>query len=303
MSSSVNPGWTFLRSKRWIGFWVLLAIFSVACVLLGNWQFARRAEARAEIARIDANYDARPVKLTEALPTPDAFEEDAHKWLPVTVSGNYLTEQQMLVRNRPFESKIGFNLLVPFQLENGDVFIVDRGWVPAGETADTPAEIPAPPEGTVTVTARLKAGEPVIPGRTASEVDGGIVSLGTINLEEIQATLQRPAYTGAYGLLIEEEPSAQSGQLAIRPERDEGPHLSYALQWYVFILIAVAGTLYGARMEFRALNPDSSAVRERDAKRKARKARKRPSDAESEDAYLDARESQRSSDSRSSDIR
>lgn len=290
MSSSAYPGWAFLRSRRWIGYWALLLVFSVTCVFLGNWQFARRAEAQAEIARIDAHYNAEPTPLTAVLPTRADFDQDRHKWLPVTVTGTYLAEQQMVVRNRPFESKVGFNVLVPLQLESGDVFIVDRGWVPAGTTAENPAYIPSLPEGPVTVTARLKAGEPVIPGRTATELANGMISLGTINLAEIQSTLSQPTFTGAYGLLVAEQPTSESGVLAVKPERDEGPHLSYALQWYVFILIAVAGTLYGARLEYRSVNPESSTVRERDSQQRARRARRQPSDAESEDAYLDARQ-------------
>ena len=53
MSGSQPVGWAFLRSRRWLGYFALLIVFSIACVLLGDWQFARRAEARAAGERID----------------------------------------------------------------------------------------------------------------------------------------------------------------------------------------------------------------------------------------------------------
>ena len=46
MSTDTQHGWSFLRSRRWLGYFALFIVFSIACVWLGNWQFERRAEAR-----------------------------------------------------------------------------------------------------------------------------------------------------------------------------------------------------------------------------------------------------------------
>jgi cytochrome oxidase assembly protein ShyY1 len=276
-------GWKFLYSKRWLGYWALLLVFSVVCVLLGNWQFARRAEARAEIARIDANYDASPVPLADVISSRDAFDEAADKWTPVVLSGVYLDDQQLLVRNRPNSSKVGYEVLAPLQLANGDVFIVDRGWISVEGTSTSNVEIPAVPAGTVEVVARLKAAEPRIEGRVA---EGN--TIGTISLTQIEEILDVPTYTGAYGLLESETPATATGILAERPERDEGPHLSYALQWYVFIILALLGVLYGAKQEYRTLNPEGQRTKAQDARLAERKVRRGRSDAEDEDALIDA---------------
>lgn len=283
MSSSV--GWKFLVSRRWLGYWSLLLVFSVVCALLGNWQFARRAEAQAEIARIDANYDATPAAMSELLPTRTEFDEAADKWTPVEVLGTYLKDEQLLVRNRPNSSQVGYEVLSPLKLASGDVFIVNRGWISAPDADSATAQIPDVPNGPVRVIARLKAGEPTISGRIAEEN-----TVGTINLEQIESIVDTPTYTGAYGLLIEEDPAAQHGKLSDRPERDEGPHLSYALQWYVFILIACIGVIYAARQEYRTLNPDNARTRAEDDRATRRRSRKGLSDAEDEDALLDAQQ-------------
>jgi cytochrome oxidase assembly protein ShyY1 len=133
------------------------------------------------------------------------------------------------------------------------------------------------------VTVRLRASEPEIQGRSAA---GN--SVPSINLPELKrlSGLSGTVITGAYGQLVAEDPSSESGVLAARPERDEGPHLSYALQWYVFILIAGIGVIYAARQEYRGLNAEGESVKREDAKRAERKLRRGPSDAEEEDALL-----------------
>ena len=284
--------WGFLLSRRWIAYWSMLVIFSITCVILGNWQFQRRAEAQAEISRIDANYFADPIPLSSALPQREVFDEEELKWQPVEAIGTYLEDDQLLVRNRPRASEVGYEILAPLKLRDGSIFIVNRGWIPLQNDVALMDALPELPVGEVRVVARLKAGEPVIDGRISTED-----TVGTIFLPEIASRLDGSLYEGAYGLLESESPASQTGALAPIPERDEGPHLSYALQWFVFIGIAVAGTIFGARMEHRSLYPNSSSVLAAYDRQRKRKTRKGNTDADDEDALLDAQES---SNSRSS---
>src|SRR5690606_35422772 len=163
--------------------------------------------------------------------------------------------------------------------------IVDRGWIPLANDGLSPATVPDPPTGTVTVTARLKAGEAEISGRTTV---AGTNQLATIHLPEIAQRLDDPVYTGGYGLLATESPSvAETPQPAVRPVLDEGPHLSYALQWYVFALLGFIGYGWAIRHQYRVLNADDPAVKPAALERQRRKAAKQPSDADVEDALLE----------------
>jgi cytochrome oxidase assembly protein ShyY1 len=275
-------GWRFLVSRQWAGYLALTIIFAVVCSGLGMWQLARRAEAQVEISRLDANFDAEPVPLAEALPTLESFDED-QKWLPVELTGTYLVDEELLVRNRSFNINPGFEVLTPLLLPDGDVFIVDRGWVPTGEDQNSPDAVPAPPEGQVTVVVRLKKGEPVLAGRGAS---GDQVA--TINLPDIAERLGTDTYTGAYGLMKSEEPATVERPIAVlRPVRDEGPHLSYAFQWFVFAVMAFIGLGWAARQEFRTVNADVPEEQVRAAERSRRQAAKPRSDAEIEDELID----------------
>ncbi len=278
----MTDGWRFLLSRRWAGYLALTIVFAIVCVLLGQWQFARRAEARAEISRIDANYDATAVPLKDALPELTSYDDESQKWSTVSMTGTYLTDYQTLVRNRPLNGNPGFEVLVPLQLTDGRVFIVDRGWVPTGSAQDAPDEVPAAHSGVVRVDARLKAGEPTLEGRSA--IDGQIA---TIHLPDMAERIGQPTFTGAYGLLVSEDPSpAITPKKAVKPERDEGPHLSYALQWYVFAIMGFFGLGWAARQEFRSLNAEDPDEKKRAEQRRAKAALKR-SDADIEDEILD----------------
>lgn len=284
-------GWRFLHSPRWLGYFTLFLIFSIACVLLGNWQFDRRAEARAEIERLVSNFDSVAVPLAEEVPDLDAFDEDAQKWRTVVVSGEYL-DGVYLARNRPGPSSegVGSDLIQALRADDGRVFFIDRGWVAvdggAAERGDFDATaLPAAPTGRVTVEARLRASEPAISGRSSTDR-----TVASIDLHELSALagVEGHAYTAAYGMLVSEDPAGEHGTLPGEPEHDEGPHLSYALQWYVFIMIGAIGVAYAARREFRSLNAGSEAVAAQDRRDAERRRRRGPTDADEEDALLDA---------------
>lgn len=282
MNSSDFVGWRFLRSRRWLGYFALLLVFSIACVWLGNWQFERRAQAQAEIERIDSNYDAAPLPLAQAMPDPTQFDEDELKWQPVSLRGEYVGDTY-LARNRPGPGGVGSALVQGFRSVDGSVFFIDRGWVPVSGVDEIPADLPAAPSGEVMVHARLRASEPEIAGRTVA--GNFLPSINAATLSELGGW-SGETYTAVYGQLMDEEPAGDTGMLAERPERDEGPHLSYALQWYVFILIAFVGVAYAARQEYRGLNSGSESVKREDQRRADRKLRRGPSDADEEDALL-----------------
>lgn len=278
-------GWGFAVSRRWAGYLALVLVFAATCSGLGLWQLARRAEARVEISRIENNYDAKAVPLATALQTMTTFEEN-QEWTPVSVTGTYLIDHQLLVRNRPYNGQPGFEVLTPLQLADGTVFVVDRGWIPTGSRQDSPDSIPVAPTGTVTVTARLKAGEPTLASRTTV---AGSQQIPTINLPQIADTLDGAStYTAAYGLVASETPApkvvpAQS----LRPLIDEGPHLSYAFQWFVFGLMSFVGLGWALIQEYRLVNADDPEERERAAERHRKRDAREPSDSEAEDAMIE----------------
>jgi cytochrome oxidase assembly protein ShyY1 len=263
--------------RRWGAYLALVVVFAIACGLLSWWQWARRAETIAQGNLVTENYEASPVSVDTLLPTLGSWKA-GEEWRPVELHGHYLRDEQLLARNRPYNANPGFEVLVPFQLTNGTVFIVDRGWLSIGNTHDTPDVVPAAPSGDVTVVARLQQSEPVLPGRTAPR--GQVASINLPTVAKLAGTSK--TYIGAYGLLASETPAAATRPRAVEePVPDEGPHLSYAIQWIAFGLLAFFGLFWAFRRERRinALPSEERAA--------ARAPRLRNSDTDAEDEILD----------------
>jgi len=262
--------WRLAVTPRWLGILGFTIVFAVACVGLGQWQFDRRSQAQAAIALFDANYDRSPENLTTILETPTEFDV-SEKWLSVRVVGEYLASDIIYVRTRSGPGGIGFEQLAPLKTSSGRVFVVNRGWVPANSDNSAPAETPAVPSGAVGVTARLIPGEKKIDGR-----DAPVGQIATINLETIDDRVNAVVYRGWYGRLTTESPGTPAGVPWEKPVLDEGPHLSYALQWYVFALMGFFGYGWAMLKEARGdVAPEP-------------KVRARRSDEDIEDAALDA---------------
>lgn len=275
--------WSFAFSRRWLGYLGVAVAFAVVCVLLSNWQLARLEEKRIENSRVIENFDSAPVPLADVLADTHTWNDD-DTWTPVRMTGSYLANDEVLVRNRPRNGQPGFEVLTPLRLSDGSVFIVDRGWLPTGNAQDLPDAIPSPPTGEVTVTVRLKPGEPALQGRSAA--DGQIA---TVELAQFSERFDTPVYTAAYGLMEAEEPAPADARPlpAFKPELDEGSHLSYAFQWLVFALLGFAFLSYAVREEYRHRNADDPAEQARAAERERKRAAKR-TDSDVEDDILDA---------------
>ena len=270
---------------RWVGYIALTVVFSIACGLLSWWQWNRREEAVSAIRLVEANFDAQPADLDELVPDLTAWD-DATEWRPVVLEGEYLDDETLLVRNRPRDGGPGWEILTPLLLEDGTVFVVDRGWLPLGSQDDVPETIPAPPEGQVSVVARLKKGEPTLPGRTAPEGQIATINLPTV-AENVAAAGHESTYTGSYGLVASESPAPAVSPLpAVRPPADEGNHLSYAFQWILFGVMAFIALFWSIRHERRIKQEEEDAAA--GIVTAPRKTRTHPTDAEEEDALIDS---------------
>lgn len=283
-AATPRPSWRFVFSRRWFGYLALAVVFAVACVLLSRWQVARLDEAATTNRLVTSNWTADPVPLDSLLADGDAWD-DALEYRPVEVTGVYETDGQTLVRNRPYNGNPGFEILTPLRLSDGSVFVVDRGWVPVGSEQDSPDAIPAPPEGEVTVTARLKPGEGRIDGRSAPAGQ-----IATIQLDDLSAQLDEPLRTSAYGLLVAEDPAPVDAPplASLKPVADEGLHISYAIQWVLFAIMGFGGLGWAVRHEYRLRNADDPEVIAAEERREERRRRRGRTDSEIEDELLDA---------------
>jgi len=275
---------------RWTSYIAVAVVFAVACGFLSNWQFTRNADRAEQLALVARNYDAEPVALDRII-APGTRLGAADEWRPVTLQGEYVADQQLLVRNRPHGGTAAFEVLVPFRLADGRVLLIDRGWVPPGEDQPLPDQIPAPPEGDVTVIARLRPAEQ-LPASGRSAPEGQVPS---INPELVAETLAPDVgdqlELSAYGVMVSEDPAPQTRPASFAaPSEDPGPYLSYAIQWILFAIMGFVFIGYVIRTERRHRREDAEdrARGVEPAPRDRTPARRADRDMEDEDSILDA---------------
>lgn len=235
----------FLLSRRWLGLLVAAVVVAAACVALGRWQLDRLGERHERNDLLSRNLDRAPVE-PDVLLTVGRGPRAGDVWSPVRVTGRYDVDGQLLVRLRPLDGSVGYDVLTPLVTEAGPALLVNRGWLSRDADAsgsDLPA-VPDPPAGSVTITARVRPSEPA---STTGTPPAGQVN--RIDVSEIAETLPYAVY-GGYGELTEERPSpAEAPQPRPAPEPSEGAHLAYAFQWFLFAGLALGGFVLLGRRE------------------------------------------------------
>jgi cytochrome oxidase assembly protein ShyY1 len=238
--------WAFLLRPQWLALYVVVLGFAYLCfTVLAPWQLGKNTTTSRENAQISHSLTADPVPVTDFLPRQESAAPDA-AWRRVTATGRYHPDAQVLARLRVIEGEPAFEVLVPFTVDGGPTVLVDRGYVRPVEASKVP-EIPAPPSGTVTITARLRNSEGVVTGKDPFREDG-IQQVYSISTSQI-ATVTGMPLAGSYLQLVEDQPGGL-GVIAL-PHLDAGPFLSYGIQWIAFGIIAPIGVGYFVLAEVR----------------------------------------------------
>jgi cytochrome oxidase assembly protein ShyY1 len=234
----------FLLTRRWLGLLAVALLVAATCALLGRWQVHRLEAQHANNHLITRNASASPVPAPELLGVGRGPAE-SREYARVRATGHYDTAHRLLVRNRPHEGQVGFYVVLPLVTADGPALLVNRGWVPAGESATDVPDVPAPPAGDVTVVGRVRPSE-------SAATRGGTPPPGQvtrIDVPQIAKDLPYDVY-GGYADLVRERPAPRRAPVAIdAPETSEGPHLAYAFQWFLFACLALGGYVVLARRE------------------------------------------------------
>jgi surfeit locus 1 family protein len=248
----------FLLKPRWIGFLIVGLLLAILFTLLGFWQLSRLEQRRANNALLSSRLSESPQPLSDLVKNYRAdvspFDEKSLAYRPTTVTGNYDTANEVLLRTTDnYEGQPGFYTLTPLILQNnqGDsassrqAVLVMRGWVPFALNTP-PVKEATPPTGTVEVQGMvyLETKRPTgfLSGLTPKDPPGKLTITAytdTTRLEEQMPYDLLPIY-----VRFESQTPPQTNQLPLKPEGlelSEGSHLGYAIQWFAFTLIGVTG--------------------------------------------------------------
>ncbi len=212
---------------------VVAALLTAAlCVRLGVWQLHRLRDRRARNAAIAAARARPPVTLpAPGVPAESLFERR------VKARGEYDARYQRMWRPRMYDGTPGAALLAPLRLSDGSAVLVDRGWIEAVSAAALARTAPPIPEGPVAIEGFALRGPR---------------GLGDVDPRRLADSVPYPLLP-VIVQLVPGAPGAAAGPGAPIPVAlaalDDGPHRSYAVQWFSFALIVLVGTALLLRKE------------------------------------------------------
>ena len=239
-----------LISRQW--WWVTLIVLALMALFarLGIWQLDRLEQRRAANAQLVAALDSTPINLNDAIEAyrllaPGEISDDLAN-RDVEVRGTYDFSGQRIVKLQSWNGRAGVHLITPFIIEGTDTAIlVNRGWIPDADYAagnaydsDTGTQMI---KGYIALTETISRRTPdaIVP------VDPG-TELFRVDIATLSDFVPYPL-TPFYLKLIPGDGTPASLPVPVPKEVDlsEGPHLDYALQWFVFSIgLGVAYVVY-----------------------------------------------------------
>lgn len=217
--------WAFTRRPFWLFSHVFVASALVLFVAAAFWQLGRWNDRKEANEIIRTRSDQPALTIAEALERPTG-ELD---YVPVADSGRFIDANLIRVANRSFDGQAGDWMLGLFETDDGQVILVNRGFVPRdAETGGEPA--------TSAIQGWLRLSQEK---ETFGATDNGV--------SERVPRLDVEAISGRIGTLVapvwlqqaESSPEEVSTYpLAIPlPELNNGSHFSYVVQWSIFTVL------------------------------------------------------------------
>lgn len=211
----------------------LLAV--VIMFALGLWQLERAEHKSQRLEMIEAAAKTSTLNLSQVLNITGDIRD-----LPIAVTGELNPAHYLLLDNRMYQGRVGFEVLGLLSTDSANV-MVNFGWI-----AGDPSRQSLPK---VTLPNRLQdaTGKVAIPdlnpmvNETANSSQVGLKVIQQLDLSFIQQVYQLPILP----FIVQLNPSADSAYIrdwqpvVMSPEK----HLAYAIQWFG---LAIAGLLiYG----------------------------------------------------------
>jgi surfeit locus 1 family protein len=263
-------------SRRWILATILVVCGMAVLARLGIWQLDRLAQRRAFNARVEAQINQPVLDLNAGLTGAAVAGGDLPpmEYRQVVVVGDYDFSQQIALRNQVRDNQWGVDLITPLHIQGSDqTVLVDRGWIPSTDfEAGNWGKYDEPGLVTVRGVIRQSQSKPDIGQRSDPPLAPGQTRLDAWNFVNVSRINQQVRYP-LLPVYIQQAPDPAWTSLPARsqPVLDltEGPHQSYAIQWFSFALLLGLGYPFFIRRqetlhrigEIKAASPAAAASR------------------------------------------
>ncbi len=230
----------FLLRPKWLLFHVVILASVVGMVLLARWQWNKHIARDDFVTMVEMREQAEPKSLATLLASGTAADDI--EWYRVTAIGSYLDKGELLQINRTQNGVNGVNVLTPFQIANGPIIIVNRGFVPTGVI------VTAAPNATLEIGGTARTSQIRNTGELTDDPSATNTEVRRVDLVFIAQhinTKVAPVYLD----FIASKPASASPPVPVPPPNLSSgpPHVSYTVQWLFFSLCAIAGWVFAVR--------------------------------------------------------
>jgi surfeit locus 1 family protein len=207
-------------------------LIAAVCARLGFWQVERLSERRSGNQLALTARSKPPLQLAKGADW--TAEELSGRW--VEARGVYDREHEIVIRGQALQGTPGVHLLTPLQLAGGDsAVLVLRGFVPAPDAVRAETGTLNEP-GAVRV---LGLAAPIGSGGGQPVDHAGRTTWARLDLDAMRARLPYPLLP----VVIRQTPDSSlpgTPRRLAAAELGDGPHLNYAIQWFLFAAMALA---------------------------------------------------------------
>ena len=234
--SPVNmPDYTFARRPKWIAGHMIAIAAVLAFVLAGLWQVSRLSDRRAFNTTVAARSQGAPIPLPSMATASDRTSD--LEWQLVEFEATWTGDEELLLQAQSLGGLSGHDVLTPADVE-GLTVVVDRGWVPI-DVAGPPVEVAIPVANRVTVRGVLRTSQVRGTFGPTDPSAGPLGRVSRVDLPRIAPQLSGPVYPMWVQLLEQDPAQGEFPRIRPLPDLGEGPHLGYAVQWFLFAGIVV----------------------------------------------------------------
>ncbi len=232
-----RPDWSFARRP----FWLFSHLFALSVVVLftvlGLWQLSRHDDRQSANAVIDERLSASPIVVQGADDLAPPAEE--LEFRPAEIVGSWDDGQVALVANRSQGGTAGVHVVGVVALADGTRLAVNRGFLPTGVDDLEPAAVP---DGPVRLSGWLQPS--VQRGRFGASDPGTGMLIPRLNTDSVADRIGADVADVWLQLADTDTDQVTFPDPVPLPPLDDGPHLGYAAQWFIFAVLGVL--FYGA---------------------------------------------------------
>ena len=213
---------------------------AAVCVRLGFWQLNRLGQRQALRAMVEARQGQSPFQVSgfAAFRATTLGTVDSAAYRRAAARGVFDFSRQIVVVARAMEQVPGVYVVTPLQLADGQAILVERGWVPSPDAYTVALDSLREPDSALVAGLLLR-----VRARRQLAVRDTTWPLRVPSDDPDQLAARYPYPLLPWVLRRTHTSGAPPGLRPVPlPVIDNGPHLSYAIQWFAFATIAVVGS-------------------------------------------------------------